>query len=143
MKILLFASAFACCWSIAALADPICDMGDAKPVDVFEPAKAAFLEGNYVAFATLTTPLSPRGSAAFGDAIGSLREAFPNGFVSCQTVVQRVDMGGMVQEITTFNIRGIQAPMAIYLMALPTRGALEISFVTFDTTMSAVLDQLR
>jgi len=140
-----FCKAIALSLSLAfpAAADTVCDMRDAVAHDVFEPAKAAFLQGDFKAFAELTTTLVKGGPAAFGDAVGGLEGLFPNGFESCQTVVQRTDAGGMVQEITTFNIKGLKGPMSVYLLALPTRGTLEISYVNFDTTMSKVLNELR
>ncbi|WP_299294598.1 hypothetical protein [uncultured Tateyamaria sp.] len=128
---------------LPALAAPVCDMRGAEPLEVFETAKAAFLKGDFKSFAQVTTTLVKGGPAAFGEAVGSLEGLFPNGFESCQTVVQRIDVGGMVQEISTFNIKGLKGPMSVYLLALPTRGSLEISYVTFDTTMSKVLNELR
>ena len=125
-------------------AQTLCEMGGAEPEPTFEPAKAAFLAGDFDAFAELTTSMMPAGPAVFGDAIGQLKGLFPNGFESCQTIVQRRDVGGLVQEVTTFNIAGSNSgPMSIYLLAAPVRGDMQISSINFTTTMNDVLDSLR
>ncbi|MEM8579004.1 MAG: hypothetical protein AAGF60_14235 [Pseudomonadota bacterium] len=135
--------ALALCLPAAFAAEPICDMGGAEVVPVMEPAKAAFLAGEFDRFAELTTTIMRDGPALFGDATERLKTLFPSGFESCQTIAQRRDMGGMVQEVTTFNIRGNTAPMSIYLLAAPLRGEMQISYVNFNTTMNDVLDSLR
>ena len=141
MKKIAFFAALAFATPLSA--QNVCEMGDARIISVFEPAKAAFLAGDFNQFAELTTRLMPAGPAAFGDGINQLAGLFPDGFESCQTIVQRHDAGGMVQEVTTFNIRGNLGPMSLYLMAAPLRGELEISNINFNTTMSEVLDSLR
>ncbi|MEL7100730.1 MAG: hypothetical protein AAGM84_18030 [Pseudomonadota bacterium] len=141
MKQLVLAAALALPTALSA--ETVCDMGGAEVVPVFEPVKAAFLSGDFAQFAQLTTRLMPTGPAAFGEGITQLEGLFPDGFESCQTIVQRTDKGGMVQEVTTFNIRGNLGPMSLYLLAAPLRGEMEISNINFNTTMSKVLDSLR
>ncbi|MEO0389442.1 MAG: hypothetical protein AAF218_00735 [Pseudomonadota bacterium] len=124
-------------------AQSVCAMGGAPVEPAFETAKSAFLSGNFDAFARATTVLMPKGPAAFGDSMQRLKELFPEGFEGCQTVAQRRDAGGMVQEVTTFNIAGALGPMSLYLLAAPLRGEMKISYVYFNTTMNDVFDRLR
>jgi len=41
--------------------------------------------------------------------------------------VQRRDLGGMVQEVTTFNVKGKDFPIALYLQGTPVRGKMIVS----------------
>ncbi len=109
---------------------------------VFEPAKAAFLSGDWDLFAELATPLIPDGPEAFGPTLNQLKVTFPNGFASCQTILSRADKGGLVQEITTFNIPGVEGPMSLYLLASPVRGELAISYFYLNTAMRDVFEKL-
>lgn len=128
--------------SSCAVAEPLCEMGDAKPVDAFEAVKAAFFAGDFERFAEIGTAHINGGPASLGGGVMQLSAAFPNGFESCQTIVQRVDVGGMVQEITTFNVAGQTRPIAVYMLGAPVRGDIQITDLTFDTTLRAVLDDL-
>ena len=143
MKHLLHAAAIAFVLPGTAMAQTVCDMGGAAPVPVLETAKASFLSGDFETFARTTTKLMPQGPAAFGEGTSQLMGLFPDGFESCQTVAQRRDVGGMVQEVSTFNIAGQSSPMSLNLLAMPIRGEMQISLITFNTRMGAVLEELR
>ena len=110
---------------------------------VFEEPKAAFMAGDFQRFGEVTSALFSDGVAAYGGALDQLEKLFPTGFDSCQTVVQRRDLGGMAQEVITFNAKAHAAPMSLYLLATPIRGEMTITYVNFNTKMIEVLDNLR
>ncbi|MEL6883688.1 MAG: hypothetical protein AAFP87_04205 [Pseudomonadota bacterium] len=131
------------CLPTSLTAAPMCDMGGADVLPVFEDPKAAFLAGDFQRFGEVTSALFTNGIAAYGDALDKMAELFPDGFDSCQTVVQRRDLGGMAQEVITFNTQAHAAPMSVYLLATPIRGEMSITYVNFNTKMIEVLDNLR
>ncbi|MBU2983539.1 hypothetical protein KO498_17160 [Lentibacter algarum] len=125
-----------------AFAAPVCEMGGAEPVELLETAKAEFLRGDFQAFKDITTEIMGTASEKLEKPIAQLEGLFPDGFESCQTIVQRRDSGGMVQEVTTFNIKGQDFPMSVYLLAAPIRGELKVGYLNFNTTMTEVLKSL-
>lgn len=125
-------------------AAPVCEMRGAEPVEVLEQAKEAFLHSEFDDFVAIAAEIMPE--AAAQNILKELRRLdglLPDGFDSCQTVVQRRDTGGMVQEVTTFNVKGQDFPISLYLQVTPVRDRMLISYLNFNTTMSDVLDQLR
>ncbi len=139
MKHLIIALALA---ASPAVAENTCEMRGAEPVEILEAAKEAFLKGEFQEFSKVATELMGSSRKALEKPLGQLEGLFPNGFEDCQTVVQRRDVGGMVQEVTTFNIKGQDFPMSLYLLAAPIRGEMKISYLNFNTTMTDVLDSL-
>lgn len=125
-----------------AFAEPVCEMRGAEPLEIMETAKASFLKGDFQEFSRVATELMGASRKTLEKPIGQLEGLFPNGFEDCQTIVQRRDAGGMVQEVTTFNIKGQDFPMSLYLLAAPIRGEMKISYLNFNTTMTEVLKSL-
>ncbi len=127
-----------------AFAEPLCEMGGAEPVETLEVAKKKFLDGDFKGFSDYATAsMGQAASRALEKPVTQLEGLFPNGFESCQTIVQRSENGGMVQELTTFNVKGLDFPMSLYLLAAPTRGEMKISFLNFNTTLTEVLKSLH
>lgn len=118
-------------------------MGGSAVVPVFEPLKAAFLAGEFEQFGDLATEKMKSLREDIAPSLRQIKGLFPNGFESCQTIVQRVETGGMVQEVTTFNIQNNDIPLALYLLAIPTRGEMIVVQFQFHTTLSQVFDELR
>ena len=76
--------------------------------------------------------------------MGRLAELFPNGFPRCSTVLQRRDVGGMVQEITMFAIESPDTGMiSIILTAVPFNDEPEIVAFVFNSAIGPVLDELK
>lgn len=126
-----------------AIAEPVCEMRGAEAFDVLEASKAEFLKGEFETFADKASAVMGDGRKSLDEPIARLEGLFPDGFESCQTVLQRTEPGGMVQEVTTFNIKDTKFPMSLYLAALPIRGELQIVYLNFDTSITKVLDTLR
>ena len=126
-----------------AFAEPVCEMRGAEPIEALELAKQKFLDGDFKGFADYSTKsMGSRAAASLAKPVQQLAGLFPKGFESCQTVAQRKEAGGMVQEVITFNIKGQDFPMSLYLLAAPTRGEMKISYLNFNTTLSDVLKSL-
>lgn len=129
--------------ALPAVADPVCDMRGAEEVPVLEAVKAAFLEGDFPTFLNLSTELMQDKRDALSGPVGQLAALFPKGFDSCQTIVQRRDLGGFVQEVVTFNAPGLDFPMSVYLQAAPIRGKMQMTSFSFNTVLDDVLQDLR
>ncbi len=127
-----------------AWAAPVCEMGGAEPVGIFEQAKQSFLHREFDDFVEVAAAIMPKKAAdAVTQELQKLDGMLPEGFDSCQTIVQRRDAGGMVQEVITFNVRGKDFPISLYLQGTPVRGKMIVSYLSFHTTMSNVLEQLK
>lgn len=123
--------------------EPVCEMRGAVAVPVLEAAKRAFLDTDFERFLDLGTALMQDKRDVLEGPLVRLKMIAPGGFESCQTIVQRRDAGGLVQEVTTFNIAGQSFPMSLYLQAAPIRGEWRITSLTFNSVLSSVLDELR
>ncbi len=139
----IFASAALTIAPLVALAETVCEMGDATPYPVIEEAKAAFLASEFSEFSQQVTALMSHQRAPVDSALKQLEEIVPRGFDSCATILQRVERGGMVQEIATFNVRGGAFPVAVYFLAIPIRDDMGIALFNFNTTLEEVLDSIR
>ncbi|WP_322865157.1 hypothetical protein U5922_002470 [Aquicoccus sp. G2-2] len=126
-----------------ALADPVCEMRGAEPLPVFETAKAAFLKGDFSAFLGSATVLMRGERAALEAPLAKLADLVPSGFDSCQTILQRRDIGGLVQEVTTFDIPGKSFPISLYLQAAPVKGAMGITSLSYNSKLDTVLNELH
>jgi hypothetical protein len=110
---------------------------------LFEQAKAAFLREDFDGFAAVTTEVMGNNGSALDAPLKQLRGLIPNGFDGCQTIVQRRDVGGMIQEVSTFTLRGQAFPISVYLLAIPIRGEMKIGYVGFNTSLVSVLENLK
>lgn len=139
-----FALVIAAALSAAPLsAAPVCEMRGAEELEVLEAAKAEFLKGDFEKFADVATEVMGNSRATLDKPIAQMAGLFPMGFESCQTVLQRREAGGMVQEVSTFNIKDGDFPMSLYLAATPIRGEWKIVHLNFDTSFTKVLSGLR
>ncbi len=121
-----------------------CALNGVEPLPVLEAAKAAFLKGKYHEFYRLATPYVPDARSQYPALMGRLAELFPNGFPRCSTVLQRRDVGGMVQEITMFAIEPPDTGMiSIILTAVPFNDEPEIVAFVFNSAIGPVLDELK
>jgi hypothetical protein len=106
-----------------------------------EAVEAAFLTGDYAGFAALIRASIPSLDEA---AITSgVAQAVPGGFESCTTVIQREDVGGLVQEVTLFELPDGKGTISLYLQSALVKGERKITQFSFDGTLTAVLEKLR
>ena len=83
------------------------------------------------------------GAETLYEPLDRLASLVPQGFDSCQVVLQRKDVGGLIQEVSTFNVRGLTFPVSLYLAAIPVRDRWIIARVNFNTTFGSVLESVK
>lgn len=129
----------------AARADePPCALNGVEPVPVIEQAKAAFLRGDYREFYRAVTPYVPDAREQFPTLMGPVAMLFPDGFLHCSTILQRRDAGGMVQEITMFQVPAPETgAVSIILTTAPFKDEPEVIAFVFNSAIGPVLDELR
>jgi hypothetical protein len=73
--------------------------------------------------------------------MGKVAEIFADGFNGCTTIAQRVDQGGMVQNVVMFD--GKVGPLFGYWLAVPQGNEHRIISFTFHTDLDQVMGHLR
>ncbi len=127
----------------AATATP-CALNGVQPVPVLETAKAHFLRGEYPQFFRVSTPFVIDAEARYAGVMGKLPVLFKDGFADCTTVLQRRDAGGMVQEMTLFTVRPpASGMMSLLLTSAPIGGKEMVIFMTFNSQMTNILQELH
>ncbi len=106
-----------------------------------EAAKAAFLAGDYDGFFAQAAAQMPNTDGVA--LMAGITQAVPDGFASCTTVVQREDVGGLVQEITLFQLPEAKGPISVYVQSALIDGQRVILQFSFDSTLANVLEKLR
>ncbi|NJM84608.1 MAG: hypothetical protein HC844_21190 [Tabrizicola sp.] len=120
---------------------PACSFTGPTVFPEMETAKAAFLTGDYQGFFGLAAAQMPNTDGVA--LMAGITEAVPDGFASCTTVVQREDVGGLVQEITLFQLPEGKGPISVYVQSALIDGQRVILQFSFDTTFANVLEKLR
>lgn len=106
-----------------------------------EGAEAAFLTGDYARFVGLAGAAMPQLDA---DAlIAPLADAVPDGFASCSTVLQREDVGGLVQELTVFSAPEGAGLVVLYMQSALIDGNRRILQFSFDSDLNKMLALLQ
>ncbi len=82
-------------------------------------------------------------SVEYQPLFGQLEAMVPQGFDGCTTIVQRVDTGGMVQEVTIFNMPNNAGPLSLYMVAAPIDGKLTPLLFNYNSAVDEVLDKMR
>jgi hypothetical protein len=70
-----------------------------------------------------------------------IAEVYKDGFHGCTTIAQRVDLGGMVQNLVFFN--GKTAPLFVYWMAVDDGERHVLMSFKFSTVLDDVMVALR
>jgi hypothetical protein len=143
MSVSLRAALVLCCLASpgAAQITPACAFTGPTVFPEMEAAKAAFLAGDYPGFFTLVGELMPNtdGTALMAELAASV----PDGFASCTTIAQREDVGGLVQEVTLFSLSDGQGYIGLYMQSALADGRRLVLQFSFNSTLTAVLDDLR
>ena len=121
-----------------ALADP-CPATGGVEVPLFEGAKVDFLAGDYRAFHDKAT--SVISGTEYETLFNPLIVGAPKGFKSCTTILQRIETGGMVQEIVLFDTGG--TPVSLYLMGAEMSGRMHVLSFRYSTSIGDVLGTVR
>lgn len=125
------------------MAQSVCEMRDADAVPLLEEAKKMFRDGDFLSFANFIGSSMGPGAQALVAPLDRLATLVPDGFESCQVVLQRRDIGGLVQEVSTFNVPDKDFPVSLYLLAMPVRGEMVIGQINFNTAIGPVLENLH
>jgi hypothetical protein len=120
---------------------PACAFTGPTVFPEMETAKVAFLAGDYAGFFALAAAQMPNTDGVA--LMAGIAEAVPDGFASCTTVVQREDVGGLVQEITLFQLPEGKGPISVYVQSALIDGQRVILQFSFNTSLDAVLEKLR
>lgn len=76
-----------------------------------------------------------------GDSLGGISEIYGAGFEGCETIAQRSDLGGMVQNVVMFN--GKVGPLFGYWLAVPQGDGHRVISFTLNTDLEKVMENLR
>jgi hypothetical protein len=125
----------------ACAQEPGCSFTGPTIYPEIEAAEAAFLAGDYERFAGLASAGMPQlDSAAL---IAPLQQAVPNGFANCTTILQREDVGGLVQELTVFTAPEGAGLVVLYTQSALVDGSRRILQFSFDSDLNKMLLLLR
>jgi hypothetical protein len=125
----------------ACAQEPGCTFTGQTIFPEIEGAEAAFLAGDYTRFVGLVGAGMAQADA---DAlIAPLIEAVPNGFTSCTTILQREDVGGLVQELTVFTAPEGAGLVTLYMQSALIDGSRRLLQFSFDSDMNKMLALLQ
>lgn len=137
LKKLFFAAVLA---AGPAVAQSECPPQGGIQVPLFEAAKQDFLKGDYRGFhQKITTVIK---NTDYDKLFNPLIVGAPNGFSTCSTILQRVETGGMVQEVVLYMLPG-GTTLGVYLMGGPVDGQMHVLSFQFSTAIGDVLEKLR
>ena len=115
-----------------------CPPKDGKVIPVVEEMNALIVAGKFQPFVEEARSVM---GVDWSEAIDPLAAAFSGGFKGCTTIAQRVETGGMVQEIVTFDTGSV--PLFAYWMIIPTAsGDLPVHFM-FASDVEEAMQLLR
>ena len=121
----------------------VCGPDRAQDIPYLEDLKAAFLKADYRGFAELAGPYFPDLVERLNDYFGQVMVVFPNGFTSCETILQRREAPGFHQELVFLYPSGSPAPVALLIVAAEARGEIRLVEFNFNTSISDVLSDLK
>jgi hypothetical protein len=142
MKPLQFAAALSLLFMTSACAQETgCAFSGQTIFPELEGAEAAFLSGDFARFVALASEGMPQLDR---DAlIAPLAEAVPAGFASCTTVLQREDVGGLVQELTLFSAADDAGFVVLYMQSALIDGNRRVLQFSFDSDLNKMLALLK
>lgn len=125
----------------ACAQEPSCAFTGQTIFPELESAEAAFLAGDYAGFVTIAGAGMPQLDS---DAlIAPLAEAVPDGFTSCTTILQREDVGGLVQELTVFTAPEGAGIVVLYAQSALLDGSRRVLQFSFDSDLNKMLALLQ
>ncbi len=120
-----------------------CEPSTEADVSVFESAKTAFLRTDYRAFANLVDDYVPAMDQQFDALFGPLSVFDPQGFDRCRTILQRREGPSFIQEIVFYFPKGSDVPLALHLVGAEVDGEIRMLEFTYNSSISAVLNELH
>lgn len=129
------------CMTSACAQEPGCAFTGPTIFPEIEAAEVAFLSGNYTGFVGLVGAGMAQADAEA--LIAPLIEALPDGFSSCTTVLQREDVGGLVQELTVFTAPEGKGLVTLYMQSALLEGGRRVLQFSFDSDLNKMLALLK
>lgn len=124
--------------ALPAFADvPVCALAEGTAIPEIEALNALVLAAK---FDEVTQALSVRMGGLAPDLLAGVAAAYPQPFTSCTTLVQRTEIGGLVQEIVVFE--GAQ-PLFVYWVSGPLSGEIGPLSFNMNSTFGEVLQSLQ
>ena len=120
-----------------------CEPSTDADVPAFEAAKTAFLRTDYRAFANLVDDYIPNMDDQFDALFGTLSVFEPQGYDRCRTILQRRESPSFIQELVFYFPRGSNVPLALHLVGAEVDGEVRMLEFTYNSSISAVLDELH
>ena len=121
----------------------VCGPDTEADIPHLEAMKESFLTAEYLRFAEQAGPYFPDLAKNVKDYLGQVMVVFPNGFESCETVLQRREDPGFYQDVVFFYPAGSPAPVALLLVAVAAQGEVRLIEFTFNTAISDVLEDIK
>ncbi|MGL5009572.1 MAG: hypothetical protein ACRC6I_06785 [Paracoccaceae bacterium] len=125
----------------ACAQEPSCAFTGTTIFPELEGAEAAFLAGDYDRFVSLAGAAMPQLDGAALTA--PLAEAVPDGFSTCSTILQREDVGGLVQELTVFTTGDGAGIVVLYMQSALIGEGRRILQFSFDSDLNKMLALLQ
>lgn len=124
-------------WAVSAEAEG-CPSDGVVAVPVVEALNQKMLKGDFSGFAA---GVSKEIGRDFGDAFDALARIFSQSFDTCSTIAQRIDTGGMIQNVVTFK-RGNDYLFAYWLISREGNRFQILNF-NVNTDLVEVMSSLR
>lgn len=110
---------------------------------LLEQLKGHFLNAEYAAFLENSGPMLSHEIKNYDAYFGVMDELFPEGFELCQTVLVREEEPAFRQEIVMFFRDDMTGPITLLLTAVRIRNAPQLVYFNYNSTATAVLNELR
>lgn len=131
------------CLSASVASAQSCTGEDLVIIPEMEAAKDAFFDGNYQRFADMMGANFPGFSARAPEMFGPLENLVAGAYASCHTILQRHESPGFYQDMVIFYDDQVEGPISLLLVGADFGGEFRFVEFTFNSSMSAVLENLR
>lgn len=110
---------------------------------LLEQLKSHFLKAEYRDFLDNSGPMLEHEIENYDAYFGVMDELFPEGFDLCQTVLVRAEEPGFRQEIVMYLRDDMRGPITLLLTAVQIRSTPQLVYFNYNSTASAVLEELK
>ncbi len=108
-----------------------------------EKLKGHFLKAEYRAFLENAGPMLAHEIENYDAYFGAMDNLFPEGFELCQTILVRAEDPAFRQEIVMYLRDDMRGPITLLLTAVHIRNVPQLVYFNYNSTASAVLDELK
>lgn len=110
---------------------------------LLEQLKGHFLKAEYRAFLENSGPMLEHEVENYDAYFGVMDNLFPEGFELCQTVLVRAEDPAFRQEIVMYLREDMRGPITLLLTAVRIRNSAQLVYFNYNSTATAVLDELK